>query len=210
MSGPLKDNRLKIGVDVDDVLADFIGTFRLICQEVTGRELPERPNTWMWDNWNLKPEELEAGWKKVQQTYNFHTTLKSCADLEGFDFYEFSQKHRLFYITTRYPNHGDPVEIQTAQWLHWYFNQEFPTVIVTPNKGAVAKALNLDVFIDDRAKNLLDVYNDTILAGQPIRLFLRDREHNRNVDSELPPAYAYTRVESFKEFADSVETSVAV
>ena len=54
-----------------------------------------------------------------------------------------------------------PIEEQSREWLEDTFGLTFgfykPTVIISDDKGPIAKGLKLDYFIDDRPKNIEEV-----------------------------------------------------
>lgn len=180
------------------MLADFIGAFRSIAEGITGRKLPE-PSDWAFSNWGLTPEELQKCWQMVEQTPNFWLAVFPKVSRETMQ--ALDKAYRLYFITSRFVTEGEPIEVQTARWLMFWFGIDYPTVIVTNAKGPIAAALGLDAFIDDRAKNLTEIHEHSPYT----RLFLHDLEHNRTDHSPF-----WTRVQSFEEFArEYVGTEVA-
>jgi len=125
-------------------------------------------------------------------------TLDTCRDIKLEHLWQLDRKNNLFFITSRDFTKGMPVEVQTACWLE-SIGFVKPTVIVTKNKGSIVAALKLDAFIDDRFKNIEDIwYNDT---GVGTKLFLRNRSHNQNIDPDFEYDILFQRVDSFEEFA---------
>jgi 5'(3')-deoxyribonucleotidase len=148
---------LRIGVDVDGVLAEFIRQARLDFQKMLdGRPADSVIQTgWGFDSIGISREEERAFWKHVDETPNWWmqlgrrpgtNTLKRLCD-----------KYRVIFITNRKDGTGLPVDIQTATWLSDNFGIAYPTVLLSDDKGPLTRALKLDWFIDDRPKNVEEV-----------------------------------------------------
>lgn len=189
--------RLLIGMDVDGVVADFIKSFREICMEVTGRWMPVVSTAWNFTNWGLDALETRAAWEKLRATENFWAQLSPCADATTGLLRDLEEKHILYFITTRPATKGLSVEMQTCAFMECSFGLRFPQVIVSSDKGTVAKALGLDYFIDDKPENLRDIMKATTRT----KLFLRDQLYNQNVPQHVLPASTYERVMSLGDFA---------
>lgn len=181
-----RDKRLKIGIDLDGVCADFVGAFRKLAQATIGKPADAAPSVdWDFSNWGISDAEMDQLWKQIRATPNFWYTLApeggTSALLQAY------RKHRLFFITTRVPTVGLPVEEQSARWLDANFNIGYPTVLVTKKKGLVAQALELDAFIDDKLSNCDEVF--------PVvnATYLKDTSYNQE-------AIPYARVATLDEF----------
>lgn len=180
----------KIGVDVDDVLADFLSRFKTLSVAYTGK--PESywtdPVDWEFSNFNYSPDEFKFLWWVVASTDNFWLSLEKLPYTSELSKMRF---HPIF-ITSRLQTKGDSVELQTATWLKEKFGIEYPTVIVTHEaKGELVKHLGLRAFIDDKAKNCLDV----LKHNPKCRVYLKDRSHNKDFSHEK-----VRRVDSFDAF----------
>jgi hypothetical protein len=64
----------------------------------------------------------------------------------------------VFFLTSRPPSGGDTVQLQTQVWLerHGYY---LPSVLTAPAgaRGELARSLRLDLAIDDRMVNCLEI-----------------------------------------------------
>lgn len=160
---------MKIGIDVDGVLADFNKSFIERVIDVTGKDLfPPRPfdiPTWHYPQ--------AYGYTDAEMKYPDGPVWKTIADDPSFWYQLFpydgavefiarldSSVHDLYFITNR---PGTTAKSQTENWIEFHnFGLQseafsYPTVLVSPAKGLCAKALNLDLYIDDNTDNCLDV-----------------------------------------------------
>jgi len=99
-------------------------------------------------------------------------------------------KHRVIFITNRKDGLGLSVDKQSAEWLVRKFWIFYPTVLLSGEKGPLAKGLKLDYFIDDRPKNV-----EEVAAYYPeCKTVLLDATYNQ--ECKYP-----VRVQSFNDFA---------
>jgi 5'(3')-deoxyribonucleotidase len=178
---------MKIGVDVDGVLADFYAEYRREAAKLTGRDFKGiDPVDWGWSNFNLTPDEHKTIWKTIAETEEFWTFL---AKLPNTDLLlQLTEKHDVYFITNRAPAAGRSLTQQTAEWLQERFYIAYPQVLVTKHKGAVCKALGIELFIDDNVDNCKEV------EAQEIKVYLNTLPHNlENKDLK--------RVNNFNHFA---------
>lgn len=189
---------MRIGIDLDDVLVDFIGTFTGIASDMFGIDRTIRPIDWEWSNYGLTKEQQGEVWKAVENTYNFWETLgvEQGASARSMLRFRVRSDFDLIFITARKPSLGRSVQEQSAKWLDHRFNLRYPTVIVDNNKGPIAAALKLEYFIDDRPKNCLEIQ----AAVPNCKVFLKNSTHNT---SYVAPV-TLPRVQDFDEFVDRV------
>jgi 5'(3')-deoxyribonucleotidase len=192
----VEDTRLRIGIDVDMVLADFVKGFKIVAQEVVGHELFGEPIDWHMSNWFASDRQFEEAWHQHCRIPNFYRMLVPVPDVYKISWRWFANKHLLYFLTNRPCTAGLPIEVQTADWLRNYLYLSHPTVIVSDDKGSLAKALKLDVFIDDKPENLLEVCS----ANPSTRLYLMDCLHNRSRDMSC-----MTRVNCLVDFVKEME-----
>lgn len=158
-------NRPKIGLDIDGVICDFNGAY-------AEKFCPDGIHSWNC-HFDTK-EHLE----ELTQTPDFYLGLKPLCDPKDIPF----EPH--CYITSR----SVPQE-WTEEWL---FKNGFPTRPVHSipfghSKVEVAKNSGIDIFVDDRYENFVELNN----AG--ICTFLFDASHNKRYE------VGYKRIHSLKE-----------
>jgi len=156
---------LRIAFDVDGVLADMLGAFqrelpvagsmfgRVAAAPIAGGEPAER-----WTA-TLTERDRRKLWRKARSRSNFWESLEEIEPGSVRRLHQLSVDRRweVLFITTRPSTAGDPAQRQTQRWLarHGF---ELPSVyVVGGSRGKVADALQLDIVVDDRAENCLDV-----------------------------------------------------
>lgn len=145
--------RLKVGVDVDEVVADFMSAFIEEAQIVLHRQLPRAAAMWDGQSQVLSQAEIDKVWDHILATPDwFYLNLSSLPGVTKCLPW-LTRMNEVYFITARVQTAGLPVDVQTQMALS-DMGVEFPQVIVTKDKGLVAKALKLDVFIDDKVTNL--------------------------------------------------------
>ncbi len=189
---------MKIGIDVDGVLYDFVSAFRETAQrKFSMRDFPTFSSDWDFSNWGLTPDEYKSLWTKIRGSLDWF--------LENERPYPFAieslnllRDHELSFITTRCSTQGDPVLRQTQLQIN-KLGVEFPTVIVRSDKGPVVSGLALDFYIDDYVENLYRVE----MCSPSTKLFLVNQTYNK--DLIVPDSW--TRVNSLKEFTERIENA---
>jgi hypothetical protein len=157
----------KIGLDIDEVLCDWVGEWG----KKFGYEIPE--------NWNFSYEnKAHFDSFSPEELSNFYLNLPAKLKASDIPF----EPH--CYITSR----SVPVEI-TKKWL---IKNGFPAAPVYSvgfgvSKIQVAIESGIDIFVDDRFENFVELNN----AG--VCTFLLDAPHNRRYN------VGYKRIKSLKE-----------
>lgn len=175
---------MRIGVDIDGVLADFNTPFIERVIQVTGKDLfPPRPfdiPTWNYpEHYGYTTVETSLVWDSITSDPWFWGGLPAydttALDLEVLD-RQVCKGHDLYFITSR---PGLAAKYQTERWLRNQYNQlqsrpSMFTVLISSAKGLCAAALKLDYYIDDRSENITDVEHCTDATA----VFLMDRPWN--------------------------------
>lgn len=142
---------MKIGVDIDGVLADFCKAFK----SLIGKPDADDPTDWEWTNVCSK-QEFDAGFKKLSNIPNFWLKLDKMPHTSLLP--ALCENHEVIFITNRAECPGKSLQCQTELWLWLNFNIKQPRVIVTKQKGQVAADLGIVRFIDDNIQNCQEVY----------------------------------------------------
>jgi len=181
---------LRIGFDMDGVLADFSGAFRdhelrlfgpapASSPEGGDRDRPESLRDPEKEEERQADAERQARadararlesrrreeevWEAIESTPDFWTTLRPLDPHAVRRIHELMLRHRweVFFITQRPFTAGETVQRQTQRWLVAQ-GFDLPSVLVLHgSRGAAAAALRLDYHVDDRPQNCVDVAADS-------------------------------------------------
>lgn len=188
---------MRIGIDLDDVLADFIGEYIRLANVMYGEgSMEDIPTDWEWSNFKLSKEQHTKIWDKIKSTRNFWLNLKRTKGVTSQNLRSLAKMHDLVFITARVPTKGFSVQQQSAAWLSLELGLKYPTVIEEKDKGPLASALYLDYFVDDRPKNCLEIKK----AVPNCKVYLKAAGHNFGYEEPVD----ITRVKDFNEFAEII------
>jgi hypothetical protein len=144
---------LRLGVDVDGVVADFRSAFRRLAERELGRP-PDDVEA------ELSKTDVERLWRAVANVPNWWLDIPAHEPDQIARLYAEARRGRweVFFLTSRPPSAGDSVQLQTQVWLE---KQGFylPSVLTTPagSRGELARSLRLDLAIDDRMVNCIEI-----------------------------------------------------
>lgn len=148
---------LRVAFDVDGVLADFQTAFRAVAARFTRRTTTE--------HWNpesirgLTSREVNRAWAEIARMPQWWLGLEPYEADEIVRLYQKARERRweVYFVTTRPPSAGETTQFQTQWWLETH-GFHLPAVITVPgSRGELANALRLDVLVDDRLMNCLEV-----------------------------------------------------
>lgn len=194
--------KLRVGLDVDGVIMDFVSAFRAEAQGLFHRKFPKFSSDWEFGNWNLNPVEWDKLWGSVRDSHDWFYNEKPINKKTVEYVQRLDSISELCFITNRMPTKGDSVLQQTQTQLD-LIGINFPTVLVRRDKGPVVAGLELDVFVDDYVENLRRAEE----CSPNTKLFLVNQTYNENL--EIPGTW--TRVDSLKEVLKYVkEKNVAL
>lgn len=164
---------LRIGVDIDGVLADFRSAFhraafKSINHDVRDVEDPKTSEL-------LNDRDVRRVWDYIGRTTNWWMELEAYESDQIARFYALARagSWEVFFVTNRPPSAGDSVQFQTQWWLerHGFY---LPAVLTVPgSRGELANALRLDILIDDLLRNCIDAVSGS--ASKAV-LMLRDED----------------------------------
>ncbi len=176
---------MKLGFDIDGVLADFNTAFINRVVKVTGRDLfPVRPfdiPLWSYPKYyGYTANEVNATWDSIKADTTFWlnlapypTTLKFAHMLQSLTSHD---GHDIYFITSRL---GDRCKAQTERWLEIHGLALRPTVLISSDKAACCWALKLTAYLDDNFDNAVAVGQQIARSGSGTVSFLLDRPWNQ-------------------------------
>ncbi len=151
--------KIKIGIDVDGVIADFNRSFIAAAFARFGK--PNRdyqPHDWNYQDSGLSKHQISKVWADIRHTDDFWLGVKP---LPGTDILGVAQEFSdPFFVTSRISTRGLPVVYQTQLWLKRYFKLTEPQVIVVHDsreKSAIVNEYELRYFIDDKTETYASV-----------------------------------------------------
>ncbi len=124
---------------------------------------PERPNEPPPSALSLSSRQQRALWKAVQAIPNFWDTLDEIEPgaLERLSRLVHDHRWELIFLTNRPETSGDTAQLQSHRWLERHGFRTPNVFVVRGSRGRIANALSLDVIVDDRPENCLDVVMDS-------------------------------------------------
>lgn len=190
---------MKIGIDLDEVLADFAECYLQFynMKKNTNHKRSEMFSYYFEDIFkdpideiiNLIYEMYESGF------YKNMTPVKGSID----GVQKLKEKHQLFVITSRQKH----FEVQTMEWIEKFFPDTFEKVILTnyaskegkeKSKADICNDLEIDVFIDDQIR-----YCNACL-NQKRSVFIFDCPWNK--EGEISPDIV--RVQNWAEIVQKI------
>jgi hypothetical protein len=144
---------LRLGIDVDGVVADFRSAFRALAERELGAAAPDKEA-------DLSKSHIDRLWRTVASIPNWWLEVPAYEPEQIARLYARVRQSRweVFFMTSRPPSDGDSVQLQTQVWLerHGFF---LPSVLTTPAgaRGELARSLRLDLALDDRMVNCMEV-----------------------------------------------------
>jgi hypothetical protein len=169
---------LRIGFDMDGVLADFAGAYVDIEVRLFGPATTSRPGDPEKEAEDAESSEATQGrplrrrhdtvWQAIRATSDFWTTLQPTEPNAVKRIHEMMLRYRweVFFITQRPATDGQTVQRQTQKWLVAQ-GFDLPSVfVINGSRGAAAGALRLDYHVDDSPTNCIDVKSES--GAKPI------------------------------------------
>lgn len=162
---------MRLGIDVDGVLARFNDAFAQRLTLVTGvtrvssetRRADNFP-CWKWPkHFGYSKAEENAAWESVKRDHSFWASLRPYPDAKDALILLRSLRqsgHDIYFITAR---PGEHAKLQTERWLVDH-GMNMPTVLISSDKGGCAESLNLDFYVDDKPDNCDDVA--AVISGE--------------------------------------------
>ena len=126
---------------------------------------------------NLSSRQQRKLWRHVESIENFWGTLAECEPgvVRRLASIAAERRWEIIFLTKRPQSAGATVQLQTQRWLE---SKGFalPSVfVVRGSRGRIAAALGLDIVVDDRPENCLDVVVDS--KARAILVWREDQRH---------------------------------
>ena len=170
---------VRIGFDMDGVLADFSTAFRDVELQLFGPSStlkPESPEVEAQQEEQAEaqpaadeptPRDLrrrrDSFWSVIHSTPDFWATLKPLDPGAVRRIHDSMLRlgWEVFFITQRPATAGQTVQRQTQQWLREQGFDMPSVLVISGSRGAAAGALRLTYHVDDSPQNCLDVVADS-------------------------------------------------
>jgi hypothetical protein len=147
--------------------------------------LINNPTSWNWDEAaGYTKDEISATWEAIKAGGHFWMDLPALPGARVLASSILQRHHDLYFVTSRL---GVDCKWQSETWLMENCGIELPTVLISSAKGLCAKALKLDVYIDDNLPNVLNVAEQS----PETRTYLLTYAHNQTAE---PLPASVTRV----------------
>jgi hypothetical protein len=186
----------RVGFDMDGVLADFRRAFRETGQQVA----PSAREGGRAERAEMNAREVKRTWNAIGRTPQWWLGLQAYEPEQIERLYRESRERRweVYFLTTRPPSAGETPQFQTQWWLEAQ-GFKLPSVLTVPgSRGELANALRLDVIVDDRVMNCMEV----IAASQAKAIYL-DRD-NDVTGREQAVSRGIATVATLREAIDAV------
>ena len=187
---------LRLGFDVDGVLADFQTALGGACQELVGIEAG------LVSARDLPTVELKRAWRQIIRTPNWWMTLAAYEPDQIARLYELTRRHRweVFFMTKRPGTKGDTVQVQTQSWIE-RLGFYMPSVATVPSsRGEIAQALGLDLVVDDQLVECADC-----IGSSPAKAILLLRDTADQATRDQAAAQGIGVVSTLAEALDVIE-----
>jgi hypothetical protein len=151
---------LRVGFDMDGVLADLAAAFREIECDLFGAATSNASSS-------AKQEESErrrrAVWDRIRAIPDFWTTLKpiEAGAVRKLHAHMLRCRWEVVFITQRPSTAGETVQRQTQRWLVQQGFDMPSVVVIAGSRGGGINALRLTHHVDDSPQNCLDVKTDS-------------------------------------------------
>src|SRR4051794_16609469 len=189
---------LRIAFDLDGTLADMetelVQQARVLFGDVKSANDPtvegeedqaaaesSSENTSTLERMNLTPRQQRRLWKHIESIENFWLTLSEIEPgvIRRLGTLASERRWEIVFLTKRPQTVGATAQVQTQRWLESKGFRLPSVFVVQRSRGRIADALGLDIVVDDRPENCLDVVVDA--KARAILVWRED-------EKDLPPA----------------------
>ena len=178
----LYSTRMIVGLDIDGVLADFLPPFLKLLEARAGRgpiEVESITDPSFVSHPYISNEIISDCMTEVSYDSRFWQNLKPLATTRQWQVLdELSRDERLLFVTHRYERETYSIREITCDWLKKH-GIKSPVVYFTQSyKSELVRQLKIELFVDDRHENCLDVAEKTdAVVMMPHRSYNNSFEH---------------------------------
>lgn len=168
---------LRIGIDLDGVLADMDGMLAQHARTLFGDDaVEERTPDSPGPRLILSPRQQRRLWEHVEGIENFWQTLLEIEPGAVGRLGKLATERRweIIFLTKRPSSAGATSQVQTQRWLESKGFQLPSVFVVQGSRGRIAAALDLDIVLDDRSENCLDIVMDS--SARALLIWRADEE----------------------------------
>ena len=161
---------LRLGFDIDGVLANFQAAFRATAVRIGAKSGDEADPAQSGSP--MSADEVRRVWDHIARTPNWWMEIDAYEPEQIARLYSLARAAgwEVFFLTKRPPSAGDSVQFQTQWWIE-RFGFYLPAVLTVPgSRGEVANALRLDLIVDDQLINCVEV-----VSASPTKAILMQR-----------------------------------
>ena len=110
---------LRIGLDLDGVVADFPTAFLDTAAGLLGPDAIRRPSAPLPDLNGVSASDAKRVWRVITETPNWWLSLAPYEPAQIARLYQLARRHRweVSFLTSRLPTAGDSVQFQSQTWL---------------------------------------------------------------------------------------------
>ena len=148
---------IRVGFDVDGVIANFNKTFRDTAARIEGGAGSHNRSDPAGRA--LAADAMKRVWDHISRTSQWWLELEAYEPEQIQRLYRTSRERRweVYFMTTRPSSAGETTQFQTQWWLECN-GFPLPSVLTVPgSRGDAANALKLDIAVDDRLTNCVDI-----------------------------------------------------
>jgi hypothetical protein len=163
---------IRVGFDVDGVIANFNKTFRETAARIEGGAGSHNRSDPAGRA--LAADAMKRVWDHISRTSQWWLQLEAYEPDQIQRLYRTSRERRweVYFMTTRPSSAGETTQFQTQWWLESN-GFPLPSVLTVPgSRGDAANALKLDIAVDDRLTNCVDIIAAS--RAKAIQLLRRD------------------------------------
>ena len=180
---------MKIGIDIDEVIAEFVKSYILLLKErgifVNYEDVI---NYHFWESFPITKEEDERYIKEFFNSHHFDEIKLVDGSQSSINF--LSKNHEIYFITSR----PSSIKEKTCQFIHANFSLSELNIFFSGDfhlgngktKAEICRELHIDLMIEDNKNYALDCAKNgikVILLGRPWNKDFKGHKNISKVDS---------------------------